>query len=65
MKHNFFVEFEGHKVETNQIVARIKEIWKNEGNLVKDFKALEIYYKPEERKCYYIINGEINGTIDA
>ena len=49
------------KTET---IAKIKEKWVAEGNLVKSIKSLVMYAKPEEKKVYYIINDTINGDID-
>ncbi len=62
MKSNFFVEYHGNKVQESTLVNQAKEVWKNEGNLVKDLKTLEIYYKPEENTCYYVFNEKISGS---
>ena len=31
---------------------------------MKDLKELSVYIKAEEAKAYYVINGEISGSID-
>lgn len=41
-----------------------KAIWKAEGNSVKDIKKLDMYLKPEENKCYFVINDTFNGKFD-
>lgn len=64
MKSRFFVQYQGNEFEEKEIITKIKEIWKEEGNKVKDLKELDIYVKPEEGKAYYTINGETRGSID-
>ncbi|MGN0418043.1 MULTISPECIES: DUF6465 family protein [Anaerostipes] len=64
MKSRFFVQYQGNEFEEKEIITKIKEVWKEEGNKVKDLKELDIYVKPEEGKAYYTINGEIRGSID-
>jgi len=63
MKTSFFVEFYGKQAEDKDIIARIKEIWVADGNKVKDIKTLNVYAKPEEDACYYLINDDIKGKI--
>jgi hypothetical protein len=65
MKAEFFVEFEGQQKNLNNIADDIKSIWKTEGNKMKDLKSLKIYYKPEENKAYYVLNGDSNGEEDS
>ena len=42
----------------------IKKVWKDEGNMMKDLKELSVYIKAEESKAYYVINGEISGSVN-
>lgn len=58
MKSEIFVEFNDFKVEQKELIEAAKEIWKENGNKVKDLKSIELYLKPAERKCYYVFNGE-------
>lgn len=62
MKTNLYIEYAGKKVADKEIVEKIKEIWKNDGNKVKDLAALDIYCKPEENTCYYVINEKVEGS---
>ena len=64
MKVELYVEFQGEQIDTKRLTDLIKEIWRNDGNLMKDLKSVEVYYKPEERKCYYILNNEQNGQFE-
>ncbi len=69
MKESVFIEFAGQKIEHKQLLDTAKDIWKQDGKKIKDLKTLELYYKPEENSCYYILNkditGEINGKFDV
>lgn len=58
MKTDFFVEYNGNKVDEKTIIEKAKEIWKANGNKMKDLKSAELYYQPETGKCYYVFNGE-------
>ena len=64
MKSEFFVEHEGKQASEKELIAKVKELWTAEGNLVKDIKVLNLYAKPEDGLCYYTINDSINGSID-
>lgn len=64
MVQNIYVENEDKKISDKEIVAKIKEVWVNEGNKVKDIQSLDIYPKAHENKAYYVINGDITGDID-
>ncbi len=58
MKSELVVQFKGHEVNNKKLIEIAKEIWKSEGNKVKDLLTLELYYKPEESRCYYVFNGK-------
>lgn len=64
MKTNVIIQAYGLEISESEIIAKIKEKWVAEGNLVKSIKSLVMYVKPEEKKVYYIINDTINGNID-
>lgn len=62
MKANVTVEFQGKKVSDKILIDKVKETWKEVGNKVKDIKTIDIYLKPEESMCYYVINEKENGS---
>lgn len=64
MKTAFYVEYEGGQVEQAEIVAKIKQKWLDDGKLIKEIKTLDLYAKPEDNSCYYLINGDIQGKVD-
>jgi hypothetical protein len=65
MKARFFVQYQGKEFEEQDILAAIKQKWKEDGNKIKDLQELDLYAKPEEGKVYYTINGEISGSISV
>ena len=56
MNSKKIIQFSGKEVILNELEQRVKEIWREYGNLQKDIKSMEIYVKIEENKCYYVIN---------
>lgn len=63
MKLDLFIEVDGNKVLHKSLVEKVKDSWKESGNKVKDIKSLELYYKPTEHMCYYVVNGKSNGSV--
>ena len=64
MKFDIFVEVNGEQTDIKKLQDIVKEIWKSEGRLVKDLSNVELYFKPEEKKCYYVINEEYKGEFE-
>lgn len=62
-KVNIFYQFSNHEIEQQDIIAKIKNQWKEQGNMLKDLKELVVYLKTEENKAYYIINENIKGFV--
>ena len=50
------VEYMGKKVDTKDLLDEFKLIWKEKGEKIKDIDSLELYFKPEEAMCYYVVN---------
>ncbi len=61
MKVRTSIQFREADVCVNDFEKRIKQIWKDGGNLAKDLNTIDIYFKVEENKCYYVINGNVTG----
>lgn len=65
MKTDVYIEFQGDKTECRLLTDAARQIWKDDGKLVKDLESIELFFKPEERKCYYIFNGTITGVFNV
>lgn len=60
-----YVQYAGKEVLDKDLMDRVKEIWTKElGNKVKDMVNVQVYVKPEENAAYYVINGEVSGSIE-
>lgn len=64
MKANLYVEFQGKKVETKEVLAAAKKVWVEAGNKVKDLETVDLYIKPEENAAYYVFNETESGKIE-
>ena len=62
MKANINIEFCGKKVAVKDLEDEAKLVWKEEGKKIKDMRELDLYYKPEEGTCYYVVNGTEKGS---
>ena len=62
MATNFYVEYKEIKADEKTIVEKIKTLWKEQGNRVKDMKKIDIYFKAEEGVCYYFVNDSDSGN---
>jgi len=59
-----YIQYAGKEVTEKEIMDRVKEIWTKElGNKVKDMITVKVYVKPEDSAAYYVINGEVAGSI--
>ena len=65
MKTELFIEFQGEKTNQKFLIESVKEIWRSQGNRIKDLNTIELFFKPDENKCYYIINKQVSGSFDA
>ena len=62
IKTELFIELNGKQTNYRTLTDTAKEIWKEAGHLVKDIDSLELYFKPDEGSCYYVINGVEKGN---
>ena len=58
------LQFNGQEFDLGAVEANVKQDWKDQGNKLTAIQTLDIYVKPEEAKVYYVVNGEINGSVD-
>lgn len=65
VKENVHLEFAGKSYTSEDLVKIAKDVWKYDlKKKVGDFKAVELYVKPEESVVYYVINGEEKGQFN-
>ncbi len=63
MKTTLFVEYGPNQTEDKALIAKVKEIWVNAGNKIKDINTLNLYVKPEESSVYYVVNETVSGKL--
>lgn len=63
IKTDVITQSAGIEVSSEDIIARVKALWQEQGNKVKDITKIDVYLKPEEKKAYYVINGDKTGEI--
>lgn len=57
------LQFSGKAYTTEELVKIAKDVWRYDlGGKVRDFKSVELFVKPEESVCYYVINGDVSGS---
>lgn len=64
MKEQILLQVNGNDISIDSLPKSVKQWWKAEGKIVKDIQKLDLYVKPEENKCYFVINDETKGSID-
>jgi hypothetical protein len=64
MKSSKIIQFFGKEVTLKELELKVKEIWKEQGNLQKDIKSMELYIKIDENRCYYVINESTSGKFE-
>lgn len=59
-----YVQYLGREILTKDVLNNIKKIWTDDmGKKENDLKDIKIYIKPEENKAYYVINGDVSGSV--
>ena len=62
MKSTLYVEYQGNQLSTEEFLPTAKKQWVEAGNKIKDINNINFYYKPEENKCYFVINDNFKGS---
>lgn len=63
-KQEVYIQFGGREVLEAEILDKVKKAWTELGNKVGDMLDVKVYIKPEEFKAYYVINGEVTGSVE-
>ena len=57
------IQFGQIEITTAEISDRVKNNYKESGSQ-DQIREMKIYVKPEENKAYYVINGNVDGSVD-
>ena len=61
---NIVVQYQNRDRKTDELLQLIKSDVLSKGFSEADFAKIDVYIKPEENKVFYVVNDEINGSID-
>ncbi len=63
IKANVTLQFDGKSFTQAELIKIAKDVWKyDHKKKVGDLKSIDLYVKPEENVCYYVINGDVAGS---
>jgi hypothetical protein len=63
-KETVYLQYLGKEIDKDDVIRRIKEVWTKELNhKIGDIHTLTVYMKPEENLAYYVINGDVTGSV--
>lgn len=59
-----FVQYMGKDVSAEETVKAVHEVWTEEmGHKVEEITDLKLYFRTEINRCYFLINGEVSGSV--
>lgn len=65
LKESVYLQYMGKEIDKDDIVKRVKDVWTKEmKNKIGDIHTLTLYIKPEENMAYYVINGDVTGSVE-
>ncbi len=65
VKENVVVQFAGKEMSTADIMKQVKAYWTKElKKKVSDMKSIDLYVKPEENRAYFVVNGDVTGSVE-
>ena len=65
VKETVYLQYMGKEVDKDDLMKQIKEIWtKQMKRKVGEMKSVTLYLKPEENKVYYVVNGDVTGSLE-
>ena len=53
-----YFEFNGIQINSDEMIEKTKEAYLAEGNSRDDVKSVKVYINANERRAYYVINGQ-------
>ncbi len=61
---NIVVQFGDKERRTDELLQLIKNDALSKGFADSDFSKIDVYIKPEEHRVFYVINNELNGSVE-
>ena len=64
LKETVYLQYEGREIDKDVILKRVKEVWtKQMKRKIGEMHTLTLYLKPEENKAYFVVDGDITGSV--
>ena len=58
-------QYQGRDYEEEAIMAGVRDTFVNDmGHDIDEMRSLNVYLKPEDNKCYFVVNEDIKGEFD-
>lgn len=65
VKETVYLQYLGKEIDKDEVIKKVKEVWtKTLKNKISDISTITIYLKPEENAAYYVVNGEVTGSLE-
>ena len=61
---NIVVQFGDKERGTEELLSQIKADAISKGLKDSDFEKVDVYIKPEEHKVFYVVNNDVNGSVE-
>src|SRR5574344_913250 len=57
IKTNYVLQFQGKEIVAKDVLETVKNLWVDQfQGKVEEIKTIDIYFKPEENRAYFVIN---------
>lgn len=63
IKENVYVQSFGRETNVNDVIARAKEAFINEGHRASEIKTISVYLKTEDDMAYYVVNDDFTDGV--
>ncbi len=59
-----YVQYMGKDVSVKDMMAEVRRIWEEElGHKGEEIADMKLYFRTEINRCYFVINGEVSGSV--
>lgn len=64
LKETVYLQYAGKEIDKDVILKRVKDVWTRQmKRKVGEIHTLTLYLKPEDNKAYFVVNGDITGSV--
>lgn len=63
-EHEVIVQYQGRSIYAKDLNEKALEDFVANGGKKEEVKQVQLYVKPEDNACYYVINNKITGKVD-